>query len=286
MATRTYPSDTKDPHHVSMSLLKQSAAQLFSMVEAVVALGGTLLVIALAIPWLSEPLNRLGFGNGITASQLVITLVLVSLFFQVRRLVDHVTVDPPVAHFADPLDVYPDLQKRMAAVRRDEDKVLDVIGMTLYTAWPSLKFFLTRPGSVSGWTVRFAAYVGVAGDAAGWVPASWPKESENNLANIVSSQSLPSIVNGRIKLETYAYDFAPVLHGFRLRNGDLYYSLLLWDESGKVTLEGYSYEFVSAADHSASAEAARNIFDSWFRRASDVPWLTPEMRDAKPHPEA
>ena len=58
----------------------------------------------------------------------------------------------------------------------------------------------------------------------------------------------------KIILEAYGYGFAPTIHGFRLGNGDLFHSLLLWDEAiGQLSLDGYSYEFISCEDQSESA---------------------------------
>jgi hypothetical protein len=72
---------------------------------------------------------------------------------------------------------------------------------------------------------------------------------------------------GNIKIETYAYDFMPVIHGFRLGNGDLFYSILSWQADGKIGRESYSYQYIACDDNSTTALAIREIFDSWFERA-------------------
>jgi len=205
-------------------------------------------------------------------------VVIVSLYYEVKGVGRRITraekaFTEPQRHFPDPMDVYPVLLDRIRSIRRDEDKRLDVIGITLYTAWPTVRFWLPRP-EMSGWTIRLAAaaHTGEAPNhASGLIPDGWFAESHANLSSIQAQQG----GNGRaraIRLEAYGYDFMPVVHGFRLGNGDLFYSVLLWQDDGKIGREGYSYEFISCEDHSPSAQALRGTFDSWFVQCSRTPW--------------
>jgi hypothetical protein len=40
---------------------------------------------------------------------------------------------------------------------------------------------------------------------------------------------------GLIVPEAYGYTFVPVVHGFRLGNGDLLWSILMWGADGRIS---------------------------------------------------
>jgi hypothetical protein len=254
--------------------LRRSSPLLIDTAQAIIAIGGLLIVIAVQIPWLDAPLRRVGFGDHLNVTLTIFTLLLVSIFYDVRALSGR--RERKVAeqrHFADPLDVYPVLHDRLLAISRQDEKVLDVLGMTLYTAWPTIGFWLARP-EMAGWTIRLAAVVDTRVDQStvSLIPSEWFRESQQNLTNISTMAKSPNIRDRSITLEAYGYDFMPALHGFRLGNGDLFYSILLWQRDGRIGRNGYSYEFVPCEDHSQSAQATREIFDSWFARARRSPW--------------
>lgn len=258
--------------------ISSSGSDLVDALQSVVALGGLLAVVALQIPWLQDPLERMGAGNGTALTLTVLMVVIVSLYYEVKGVGRRIAqaekaFTPAQRHFPDPMDVYPVLLDRIRSIRRAEDKRLDVIGMTLYTAWPTIRFWLAR-AEMSGWTIRLAAAVHTAetpNHAAGLVPDDWFAESHANLSSI-QAQRDGGIRARAIRLEPYGYDFMPVLHGFRLGNGDLFYSVLLWQDDGRIGRDDYSYEFVSCEDHSPSAQAVRGTFDSWFARCARTPW--------------
>jgi hypothetical protein len=202
----------------------------------------------------------------------VVTVIVVSIFFDVRSLVTRRS-EPENHHFSDPMEVYPLLLERIRRISRSDEKVLDVIGMTLYTAWPSIRFWLSR-SDLNGWTVRFSAAVSDKPRLSKHVPEAWFHEAQANLDNICDYAKSPVIQTQRINLQAFSYDFMPSLHGYRLGNGDLFYSILLWQDDGKISIDGYSYEFIPSEDKSPSAEAARQVFDSWFRRATIKSWAS------------
>jgi len=249
--------------------LQYVAERATDVIKFVVAAGGLALVILVSIPWLSGPLAKVGITSAKAFSEDVLTIVVVSIFFDVRRLVE--SKHQPSHHFADPMDVYPVLLQRIRAITRKEDKRLDVIGMTLYTAWPSIRFWLNRAELV-GWTVRLTALAANEASLASHVPSSWFNEARSNLSSVAQYAKAPATLARNIDLQAYKYDFMPSLHGYRLGNGDLFYSILYWDQNGLLSIDNYSYEFISADDVSPSATAIRQVFQSWFERATRTPW--------------
>ena len=148
--------------------------------------------------------------------------------------------------------------------------------MTLYTAWPSMTFWLDRL-ELTDWTLRFSAVTECPG-LTHVIPAGWFDESRVNLDRIAEVGEALERAGRKIKLEAYGYDFMPVLHGFRLGNGDLFYSILQWQEDGKIGRDKYSYEFVPCEDQSPSASAIRDTFSSWFNRSAAKRWSSSSKR--------
>ncbi|MFL6123750.1 hypothetical protein [Actinophytocola sp.] len=237
-----------------------------------VATGGLLLVVMLRIPWLTQVLNKIGFTDFGAVVQTIVVVILVSVFFDVRGIAERTEEKTVLSrHLADPMDVYPLLHERAKNITRPSDKQLDVLGMTLYTAWPSVRFLLNRP-ELNGWSVRLAALVHGERRLTPYVPKDWFRDSRTHLNSILACGRQAPIRERGIKLEPFGYDFMPAVHGFRLGNGDLFISLLLWQTDGKLGFEGYSYEFIPAEDRSPTAETAREVWDTWFTRAVTTPW--------------
>lgn len=246
--------------------------QIAEVSRAVIVIVGLLVAVALEVPWLQDPLKKLGLEDvtGITLS--VITFLLVAIFFEVRSPIDHSQGQHETRHFPDAMDVYPILIDRINAISRREEKVLDVLGMTLYTAWPTLTFWLNR-SELDNWSIRLSAAVEQPGDGLQrLVPEGWFRESRANLDDAARLAGTDRITTKGVRIETYAYDFVPVIHGFRLGNGDLFWSLLTWDADGRICRDHYSYEFIPHEDLSDSASATRAVFDSWFTRSCRTRW--------------
>jgi len=240
--------------------------------QTLLAIGALLLGVATRIPWLNEIIKKIGLNDPTAIMQTLTVVVIVSVFFELRSLTER---DDPSAgqrrYFADPMDVYPVLMERIRSIKRQDQKTLDILGMTLYTAWPSIRFWLNRP-DLASWTVRLAAVAHRERHLSNHVPQSWFRDSKANLDSVLENMQSSAIRANNIKLEPYGYDFMPSLHGYRLGNGDLFYSMLLWQPDGKLGFDGYSYEFVPAEDRSPAAEAKREVFDAWFMRAKKSPW--------------
>jgi hypothetical protein len=250
--------------------IRHESERALSLLQVIVATGGLIVVVLLSIPWLDGPLRKAGFTRPGPLSQAILTLVVVSIFFEVRRLADRKPASQR-RHFSDPMDVYPVLLDHVQAIGRKEEKVLDVLGLTLYTAWPSIRFWLNRP-ELNGWAMRFTAIAADSEKFCGHLPGSSLRDAQANLDSIVDYVSSDGPDARNVTLKAFSYDFMPSLHGYRLGNGDLFYSILHWRPDGKLSLDDFSYEFVPRDDHSKSAESIREIFDSWFRRATVTEW--------------
>lgn len=250
--------------------IKRTADRMVAQLQVIIAAGGLFVVILLSIPWLDGPLKKAGLTAPGPLSQAIVALVVVSIFFDIRKLIER-KPEPQNRHFPAPMDVYPVLLERIHSIARKEEKVLDVLGMTLFTAWPSIRFWLNRT-DLNGWTVRFAALADHEAELTEHVPSFWFRDSKANLNSIVQYANSPAAQSKNINLQPFSYDFMPSLHGYRLGNGDLFYSILHWDADGKLRLDDFSYDFVPHEDHSPSSNAIRETFESWFQRATRSAW--------------
>ena len=242
-----------------------------SSLKVIVAAGGLIAVILFEIPWSSGLFKWINPGDPDGTILALLTVVVVAIFFELRSLVDDRENNSARRHFSDPMDVYPAMLERIQRITRQNEKIVDVLGITLYTAWPSIQFWLGR-SDLAGFTIRLAAVAFDDARLSPQVPAFWFRDARNNLGSAREYGKSASAVKRGIKVETYGYDFAPVLHGYRLGNGDLFYSILMWQADGNLGYEGYSYEFVPHEDTSPSAEAVREVFESWFQRAREREW--------------
>lgn len=256
-------------------LLRQLGTKLLDSLQPIIIFGGLLIVLTTKIPWFKNVLTRIGISDPNSFAQTMLLIVLAAIFIEVRGIAQRVSEIPDQRHYGDPLEVYPALFEQIQQIKRKEEKTLDVLGLDLYTAWPSIGFFLHRP-ELRDWTIRMTAVARADSGVMELFPNSWVVEGRKNLQQVYDSQNSEVITSQNIVLEPYGYDFVPVIHGFRLGNGALFYSMLMWGPDGKISREIYSYEHLPANDRSSSAEWVRQIFDSWFERACRDKWPPPQ----------
>lgn len=236
--------------------------------RVVVAIAGAMLLVLIQIPWLEAPLDALGLRNSASFHAVVVTVLLTTLLLEVRDLSrDLKREGRGLQHFSDPGGMYQMLLARADEIKRPQQRTIDVLGLTLFSAWPYLRFWLEREGS-AGWRIRFATLAADASSVVGVVPDDWPDESARNSAEIRRYAQLRAVRDRRHSLEVVEYDFPPGVHGFRLGNGDVFLSVLRWQDDGRLGKPGFTYEFVPCNDDSAAADAYRELFENWFARAT------------------
>lgn len=218
------------------------------------------------VPGIQDGLSKIGIESSqrvrTGVSVILLTSILLELWYVKRRL----TPSPSGrVHFSDPDEMYTALSEKAKAIQDAQQRKIDVVGMTLYSAWPVLSFLLARP-DMHNWTVRLATIAPDAVAPLAWVPDDWTSESKANIKQIQTFAERQGAEHGH-RLEVIEYDFVPGVHGFRLGNGDVFVSVLLWQEDGRLGKPGFTYEYVPWDDPSSAAASARNLFDNWFERA-------------------
>ncbi|HYM45940.1 MAG TPA: hypothetical protein VES65_07240 [Solirubrobacteraceae bacterium] len=234
--------------------------------KAWVAIAGGLLLIALQLSWLREPLTTIGIERNTGLETSVVLVLLVTILFEVKDLARTAIPATTRQHFPDPHEMYRALLACAGSISKADERRIDVLGLTLFSAWPTISFWLQRP-EVWNWTVRFATLGKDANDVQRWIPEDWLDESATIVRAIRSFATSPVAVGRNNRLELFEYDFTPSVHGFRLGNGDIFISNLLWQEDGRLGKPGFSYDYIPAHEAGSDAAAKRELFDNWFTRA-------------------
>jgi hypothetical protein len=246
----------------------------WGLLEEAIIVGGLLFLLLLNVPWLDGLFEEIGLSDDVAANEVVLVAVLVGLYAQFHRLNSIVAAGASMKrqYIADPNALYPVLLARAQAIRRPHEREIDVLGMTLYTAWPSLSFWLQHD-DVRDWTVRLASLSPAY--HSDLIPEKWGPESAHNIESARLLGASRSFLDRKIDVTVLEYEFMPCVHGFRLGNGDVFISFLRWSEDGKIGRDGYSYEFIPCEDESDGADAQRALFDSWFTRATSEIRVSP-----------
>jgi hypothetical protein len=231
-----------------------------------VAIAAAVALFLLQIPGIETLASHLGVESNPHLRTVVSLILLTSILLELRQLKR--TMAPARTdriHYSDPQDMYAALSEKARAIADPDQRTLDVLGMTLYSAWPALSFMLQRP-EINNWTIRLATLSKDAVSPRQWIPDDWPAESAANVRQVYAFAAHQGRDHGH-RFEVIEYWFTPGVHGFRLGNGDLFISVLFWQEDGRLGKPGFTYDYVPSHDVSPGAAAMRSLFANWFERA-------------------
>lgn len=215
------------------------------------------------VPWLDDLIAKTGLENSQQLRTGVSVVLLTGILLELRQVKRSVTPAITGEHYADPHDMYTALTDKAKAIADPAQRSLDVLGLTLYSAWPVLSFLLQRP-EVNGWTVRLATLSKDANVLPLRIPEDWPQESATTARQVRAFAASQGATHNH-EITIYEYEFSPAVHGFRLGNGDIFISTLLWQDDclGK---SGFAYDYVPWHDTSSWAASNRELFKNWFDR--------------------
>lgn len=223
-------------------------------------------LLLMQIPGLDNLLAKLGLETSPQIRTIVVVILLTTILLELRQLKRSLT--PAISgreHYPGPEEMYEALIEKAGAIDDAEHHEIDVLGLTLYSAWPWISFFLERP-EVNNWTVRLATLSKDATEPLKWVPGGWPQESTTTVNQVLEFTSNHAAKQNH-QIEVFEYEFTPAVHGFRLGTGDVFISTLHWQEDGRLGKHRFSYDYVPGHDVSPEAAAVRKLFENWFDRA-------------------
>jgi hypothetical protein len=219
-----------------------------------IAIAAGIGLLLLQIPGLDGLLAKLGLESSPELRTVILVLFLTSISVELRHLKRKVT--PSTAgrmQYPDPGEMYEALVEKAKAITEPEHREIEVLLSEDET--------FQRP----------------------WIPDSWPEESVTTVNRILEFRESQGKEHHHA-IELFEYEFAPAVHGFRLGNGDVFVSTLLWLPEGRLGKHRFSYDYVPARDFSPGGEATRKLFENWFDRAvgraSNLPRTTLSSPDA------
>jgi len=150
------------------------------------------------------------------------------------------------------------------------ERTLDVLGLTLFTAWPMLlePSLSSTEGALRGWRVNVFFLSSDFIKANSCFSAPWALQSEAELSSIkeFTRNKAQLLKELGTELTVTQYSFFPAVHGFRTEAGHLLISYIHWSGELLDTPTQF-YEFFQPSDKSTRASFYRVLFDNWIERA-------------------
>jgi hypothetical protein len=170
-------------------------------------------------------------------------------------------------------EVYPRLREVLgAAGPGDAERRLDVLGITLHTAWPNIRqWLIDEPGLLAGWTIHLRVLDPdfLTSDASSWYDPRWAEEAGNVVSDVAAynKDNADALSAAHVSLRVSTYRLVPAVHGFRTSDGSYFISIARWDATGKLGRPYQSYEYLPAGDDEGRTGQYKALFDNWLVRA-------------------
>jgi hypothetical protein len=169
-------------------------------------------------------------------------------------------------------DVYSELAKILAdlGTGSSPERSLDVLGLTLFTAWPMLlePSLGSTEGALRGWRVNVFFLCSDFIRANPCFSPTWALQSEAELSAIKEFAKNNALLLKQFgtELNVTQYRFFPAVHGFRTEAGHLLISYIHWS-GDQLDAPTQFYEFFEPSDKSIRASLYRALFNNWIGRA-------------------
>jgi hypothetical protein len=246
--------------------------------QSAVVTGAAALLIVYLVPPVRKWMETRGYLNAelvVAVVGLALAVVLRSLL-ELEKKVDALTssqtqtlVTGGVARVYQQLEEICDSYARRRWSTTPRARTLEVLGLTLYTAWPKIRGFLEDARYVRWKIDLYGLDPDFVRGRPETFPGKWATDVETRLAEIrqFAEERADDLWERRIALGLKTYAHFPALHGFLIERSDLVYAVSQW---GRETLEDpyQFYEYFPAADSSPRAEEHRGRFKNWLDRAA------------------
>jgi hypothetical protein len=205
----------------------------------------------------------------------IVALIVGVNFLVMRQMGEHLGLlrrrlepVPELEIIQDHSMVYPRLRDRLNNPLSGQPRKLEVLGLTLYSAWPQLSVWLAGDELRDWRIVLYAVSPSYIRSHADVFPGGWAEEAEGIQDQIRKFPKVHDLSARRLKLELNCYASFPAIHGFRIGQ-ELSASFVHWSGKDDAILRPFQfYEHFAAADRSPRAERYRKLFDNWITRAA------------------
>ena len=168
------------------------------------------------------------------------------------------------------LGVYPRLREEIDNADSRNEKTLEVLGLTLYTAWPMIKGWLQEEKTRDWKVTVFCLSPAFIKENLNRIPQHWLDNAIQYVTEVrryIQTQSQFLSKKG-IVLSLHEYSFFPAIHGFRIGKTTLFISFSQWSaDSNKIDSPMYFYEYFPGDDRSLRALEYKKLFDNWLEQA-------------------
>lgn len=149
----------------------------------------------------------------------------------------------------------------------------EVLGLNLFTAWPRTHAHLLN-NNFSGWNIYLYClspdFIRSNNDT---ISRDWATEVESKISEIkrfVTSNS-QKLHERDISLSLISYSHFPAIHGFRINDADILFSIVDWTSDNLIadpSEQHHFYRYVASSEASPRAHLYRSLFKSWIDRAN------------------
>ena len=239
----------------------------------------------LLLVWSIDPIRDLlkahGFRDLDTEKIAAMTIaallfVLVSFNQRMKQLGDRIDAFSPSADSkiisGGIKDVYAELDKIIAELGSGigGGRTLDVLGLTLFSAWPILlePNLGSAVGSLQGWEINVYFLHHDYLDANPLFANTWTLHADAELSAIrdFAANKAQLLKDNGTTLKVSQYKFFPAIHGFRTGAGHLLISYIHWT-GDRADMPVQFYEIFTPSDRSPRAAYYHGLFDNWIERA-------------------
>jgi hypothetical protein len=186
-------------------------------------------------------------------------------------------------------EVYPVLSTLIFAAntqhrRERRPRELEVLGLTLFTAWPYLEGVLSGR-ELDGWSVRLLCldpeFIRACSPT---ISAGWAHEAASKVEQIRDyvEYNRAELDRRKVSIELRTYSCPPGVHGFRVAGRDVLLAVTHWGADNRFRPPYDFYEHVPLEDETGRAGAYRGLFENWISHARACSSLSVSSRSSAP----
>ena len=264
------------------SIVGRWAERAVTFCKALFLAIASLLLVASAIAPVRKRLQALGVFDDEVMNEaigiaFILTVALMELIYRQMKQMKRMLAAgrAPLANGSEVLkggvgNVYPHLLDTVRKANSRGEHSLEVLGLTLYTAWPQVEAWVAA-NELNGWTIVLHSLAPNFVQSNSELPATWAPQSQGMIESIRAFVDARKDELGRrkIALSVNAYAGFPAVHGFRVGR-EILISFSQWNSqtaTPKLDTPTYFYERFGPDDQSHRAEAYRSLFANWISHA-------------------
>ena len=160
-------------------------------------------------------------------------------------------------------DIYVLFDKVLIESENNNENVIDIIGSTLYTAWPHIHPWLLKDSTMQ-WTINLfildPSYIKKNRD---FIDKNWKYTSQNFIEQIksVCTMNKEQFIRKNITVNLFSYSYFPSVRGFKI-NENILITYSHWSADGLADYPHYFYEYFKATDTSVRAECYKSLYNN------------------------